>query len=47
MSAAIAAIVLVLLPYAIAPFYRFVDPVSTPMLWRWATGPRVERISFR
>jgi monofunctional biosynthetic peptidoglycan transglycosylase len=35
---------LVLLPYAIAPFYRFVDPVSTPMLWRWATGARVEHI---
>jgi monofunctional glycosyltransferase len=41
-----AAIVLVFLlaPYAIAPFYRFIDPVSTPMLWRWATGQRVERI---
>jgi len=37
-------IVLVAAPYAIAPFYRFVDPVSTPMLWRWATGARVERI---
>jgi monofunctional biosynthetic peptidoglycan transglycosylase len=35
---------LVLIPYAIAPLYRFVDPVSTPMLWRWATGARVERI---
>jgi monofunctional biosynthetic peptidoglycan transglycosylase len=33
-----------LLPYAIAPFFRFVDPVSTPMLWRWATGGRVERV---
>ena len=31
------------LPYLIAPFYRFVDPVSTLMLWRWATGARVER----
>ena len=36
-------LVLVLLPYAIAPLYRFIDPVSTPMLWRWATGQRVER----
>ncbi len=36
--------VVVLAPYLIAPFYRFVDPVSTPMLWRWATGARVERI---
>jgi monofunctional biosynthetic peptidoglycan transglycosylase len=37
-------LVLVLLPYAIAPLYRFIDPVSTPMLWRRATGARVERI---
>lgn len=40
--AAIVAAVL-LLPYLIAPFYRVVDPVSTPMLWRWATGARVQR----
>jgi monofunctional glycosyltransferase len=39
----IALAILVLLPYAIAPFYRFIDPISTPMLWRWATGSRVER----
>jgi monofunctional biosynthetic peptidoglycan transglycosylase len=37
-------LVLLLLPYLIAPLYRFVQPVSTPMLWRWATGARVERI---
>ena len=37
--------ILVLAPYVIAPFYRFIDPVSTPMLWRWATGSRVERIT--
>jgi monofunctional biosynthetic peptidoglycan transglycosylase len=37
-------IVLVAAPYVIAPFYRFVDPVSTPMLWRWAIGARVERV---
>jgi monofunctional glycosyltransferase len=36
--------ILVLLPYVIAPFYRFVDPVSTPMLWRWATGQRVQQM---
>jgi monofunctional glycosyltransferase len=36
--------ILVLAPYVIAPFYRFIDPVSTPMLWRWATGQRVVRI---
>jgi len=38
------ALAVLLIPYAIAPFYRFVNPVSTPMLWRWATGKRVERI---
>jgi len=36
--------VAIVLPYVLAPFYRFVDPVSTLMLWRWATGARVERI---
>jgi monofunctional glycosyltransferase len=35
--------ILVLAPYAIAPFYRFINPVSTPMLWRYATGARVDR----
>ena len=40
---AVVIVVLLALPYVIAPFYRFVDPVSTPMLWRWATGGRVER----
>jgi monofunctional biosynthetic peptidoglycan transglycosylase len=34
---------IVALPYVIAPFYRFVDPVSTLMMWRWATGARVAR----
>jgi monofunctional biosynthetic peptidoglycan transglycosylase len=37
------ALIVVLLPYLIAPLYRFVNPVSTVMLWRWATGARVER----
>ncbi len=41
---AIVAAVLVLLPYPIVPFYRFVMPVSMPMLWRFVTGARVERI---
>lgn len=41
---AIVVAILVLAPYAIAPFYRFVDPVSMPMLWRRLTGQRVERI---
>jgi monofunctional glycosyltransferase len=40
---AVVVIVLLALPYLITPLYRFVDPVSTPMLWRWATGRRVER----
>ena len=41
---AVVLLVLLLLPYLIAPFYRFVDPVSTVMLWRFSTGARVERI---
>jgi len=41
---AIVIAVLILIPYLIAPLYRVVDPVSTPMLWRWATGARVERV---
>jgi monofunctional glycosyltransferase len=42
----VAAVVIVFLaaPYLIAPFYRFVDPVSMPMLWRWAIRARVERV---
>jgi monofunctional glycosyltransferase len=41
---AVIAIVLVLLiPYALVPLYRVVDPVSTLMLWRRARGARVER----
>src|SRR6516162_5234785 len=40
----VGAAILLLLPYAIAPLYRWVDPVSTLMLWRWATGERVERM---
>jgi len=38
-----AAVVLMLIPYLLAPLYRFVDPVSTLMLRRYATGARVER----
>lgn len=41
---AIAVLIVLAAPYVIAPFYRVVDPVSTPMLWRWVTGQRVERI---
>ena len=39
----ILALAVLLIPYVIALLYRFVDPVSTPMLWRWATGKRVVR----
>jgi monofunctional biosynthetic peptidoglycan transglycosylase len=40
---AVALVVLLLLPYLLVPLYRVVDPVSTPMLWRWMTGQRVTR----
>jgi monofunctional biosynthetic peptidoglycan transglycosylase len=40
---ALVVLAVLLLPYLIAPLYRFVNPVSTVMLWRWATGARVER----
>ncbi len=32
-----------LAPYVIAPFYRVIDPVSLPILWRHLTGARVVR----
>lgn len=35
--------IVLLLPYVLVPLYRIVNPVSTLMLWRWATGARVER----
>jgi monofunctional glycosyltransferase len=41
---AIAVFVVLLIPYLVAPLYRFIDPVSMPMLWRYVTGARVERI---
>lgn len=37
------ALVLLLAPYVLTLVYAFVSPVSTPMLWRWATFQRVER----
>jgi monofunctional biosynthetic peptidoglycan transglycosylase len=36
-------VILLVVPYLLVPLYRAVDPVSTLMLWRWATGARVER----
>jgi len=43
LTCAVSLLALIAAPYAIAPLYRSIDPVSTPMLWRWATGQRVER----
>jgi len=42
-AAIIVAGLFVLLPYALVPLYRFVNPVSTLMAWRWVSGQRVER----
>src|SRR5262247_1695970 len=41
--AAIVLLAVLLLPYLLVPLYRFVNPVSTLMVWRWATGARVVR----
>jgi monofunctional biosynthetic peptidoglycan transglycosylase len=42
--ASVAAVMIVLLlPYVLVPLYRVVNPISTLMLWRWASGARVER----
>jgi monofunctional biosynthetic peptidoglycan transglycosylase len=43
-TGAVAIAVILLLPYAVAPFYRVIDPVSMPMLWRKLTGERVVHI---
>jgi monofunctional biosynthetic peptidoglycan transglycosylase len=40
---AVGSAVLLILPYLLTPLYRVIDPVSTLMLWRRATGVRVER----
>src|SRR5215510_3766229 len=40
---ALAVMIVLLLPYLLVPLYRVVNPISTLMLWRWATGARVER----
>lgn len=37
------AVALMLLPYGLVVLYRFVNPVSTLMVWRWLQGQRVER----
>src|ERR1700730_17700599 len=41
---ALIVLALLALPYLLVPLYRLVQPVSTPMLWRGATGARVHRI---
>ena len=43
LAVAVLVLIVLALPYLIVPLYRFVDPVSIPMLWRWMTGSRVER----
>jgi monofunctional glycosyltransferase len=40
---AIVLALVLLLPYLLVPLYRIVDPVSTLMVWRWATRARVAR----
>jgi monofunctional biosynthetic peptidoglycan transglycosylase len=42
--AAIVLLMVLLVPYLLVPLYRVVPPVSTLMIWRWATGARVERV---
>ena len=37
-------LVVLLVPYLLTPLYHVVNPVSTLMLWRRATGERVERV---
>jgi monofunctional biosynthetic peptidoglycan transglycosylase len=43
-GAALALAFALLLPYLLTPLYRVVNPVSVPMLARWAVGRKVERI---
>jgi len=41
--ALVAVLIVVALPYILTPLYRAGHPVSTLMLWRWATGAPVTR----
>ncbi|RIK97940.1 MAG: monofunctional biosynthetic peptidoglycan transglycosylase [Proteobacteria bacterium] len=41
--ALVAVLIVVALPYVLTPLYRAGHPVSTLMLWRWATGAPVTR----
>src|SRR2546421_12658881 len=40
---AAAVMIVLLLPYVLVPLYRVINPVSTLMLWRLASGARVDR----
>lgn len=42
--AVVLALAVLILPYLITPLYHVLRPVSTPMVWRWMTGQRVERV---
>ena len=35
LALAVLVLIVLALPYLIVPLYRFVDPVSMPMLWRF------------
>ena len=35
--------IVLLVPYVLVPLYRVLNPISTLMLWRWASGARMER----
>jgi monofunctional biosynthetic peptidoglycan transglycosylase len=43
LALAVLVLIVLALPYLIVPLYRFAEPVSMPMLWRFLTGSRVER----
>jgi monofunctional biosynthetic peptidoglycan transglycosylase len=43
-AAILVVVTLLLLPYLLAPVYRFVDPASALMQWRRVSGARVERV---
>ena len=42
-AAILVAGIFIVLPYMLLPLYGFINPVSTLMIWRWASGQRVER----
>jgi monofunctional biosynthetic peptidoglycan transglycosylase len=43
-AVAVVLVLVLLLPYLLTPLYRVIDPPSTLMLWRRATGSRIERV---